>query len=39
MRNTLIYSCIGALAAVPLADALLPEPTPETTPVRGIPGT
>ena len=38
MRNTLIYSCIGVLAAVPLADALLPDPTPDTTPVRGIPG-
>ena len=38
MRNTLIYSCLGVLAAVPLADALLPDPTPDTTPVRGIPG-
>lgn len=38
MRNTLIYSCLGVLAAVPLADALLPAPTPDTTPVRGIPG-
>lgn len=38
MRNTLIYSCLGVLAAVPLADFLLPDPTPETTTVRGIPG-
>ena len=38
MKNTLIYSCLGVLAAVPLADALLPDPTPDTTPVRGIPG-
>ena len=38
MKNTLIYSCIGVLAAVPLADFLLPDPTPDTTPVRGIPG-
>lgn len=38
MKNTLIYSCLGVLAAVPLADALLPDPTPETTAVRGIPG-
>lgn len=38
MKNTLIYSCIGVLAAVPLADFLLPDPTPETTAVRGIPG-
>ncbi len=38
MKNTLIYSCLGVLAAVPLADALLPDPTPETTAVDGIPG-
>lgn len=38
MKNTLIYSCLGVLAAVPLADFLLPDPTPETTAVRGIPG-
>ena len=38
MKNTLIYSCLCVLAAVPLADALLPDPTPDTTPVRGIPG-
>lgn len=38
MKNTLIYSCLGVLAAVPLADALLPDPTPVTTAVDGIPG-
>ena len=38
MKKTLIYSCLGILAAVPLADVLLPDPTPETTAVRGIPG-